>query len=60
MKVSIITTCFNREKTIRDSIESVLSQDYQNIEYILIDGASTDKSVEIIKEYKEKIATVVS
>lgn len=60
MKVSIITTCFNREKTIRYSIESVLSQDYQNIEYILVDGASTDKSVEIINEYKEKIATFIS
>lgn len=60
MKVSIITSCFNREKTIRDSIESVLSQDYPNIEYIVIDGASTDKSVEIINEYKDKITTFIS
>lgn len=60
MKVSIITTCFNREKTIKDSIKSVLSQDYHDIEYIVIDGASTDKSVEIINGYKDKIATFIS
>lgn len=60
MKVSIITTCFNREQTIRDSIESVLSQDYPDIEYIVIDGASTDKSIEIINEYKDKITTFIS
>ncbi len=60
MKVSVITTCYNRAKTIRSSIESVLSQDYPNIEYIIIDGASTDGSVEIIQEYKEKLTTFIS
>ncbi|WP_455638545.1 glycosyltransferase family 2 protein [Parabacteroides sp.] len=60
MKVSIITSCFNRENTIRDSIESVLSQDYSDIEYIVIDGASTDKSVDIINEYRESIASFIS
>lgn len=50
MKVSIITTCFNREKTIADSVKSVLLQNYSDIEYLIIDGASSDKSVEIIKE----------
>lgn len=49
MKVSIITTCFNRKDTIRGAIESVLAQDYPEIEYIVIDGASTDGSVEVIK-----------
>ena len=39
-KVSIITVCFNSAKTIRDTIESVLSQDYPDIEYIVIDGGS--------------------
>ena len=49
MKVSIITTCLNRVSTIRDAIESVLSQDYPDIEYIIVDGASTDGSVEVIR-----------
>ena len=38
MKVSIITSCFNRAATIRDAIESVLAQDYNNIEFIVVDG----------------------
>lgn len=52
--VSIITVSFNSEKTIRNTIESVLSQTYENIEYIIIDGESTDKTLEIVKEYEEK------
>jgi len=50
-KVSIITPCFNSERTIRDTIESVLSQTYQNIEYVIVDGGSTDDTVNIIREY---------
>ena len=42
MKVSIITSSFNRAKTIRGCIESVLAQDYLDIEYIVVDGASKD------------------
>lgn len=60
MKVSIITTCYNRAGTIRSAIESVLAQDYHDIEYIVVDGASTDGSVEIIKEYEGRIAKIVS
>ncbi|MFI3320925.1 MAG: glycosyltransferase family 2 protein [Rikenellaceae bacterium] len=60
MKVSIITTCYNREATIRDSIESVLGQDYDDIEYIVVDGASKDSSLSIINEYKNRISTIVS
>lgn len=60
MKVSIITSCFNREATIRGCIESVLEQDYPDIEYIVVDGASTDNSLAIINEYKDSIAKIIS
>lgn len=60
MKVSIITSCYNRAGTIRGAIESVLSQDYSNIEYIVVDGASKDGSLDVINEYKDKITRIVS
>ncbi len=60
MRVSIITTCYNREATIRDTIESVLAQDYPNIEYIVVDGASRDGSLGIIREYRDRISTIIS
>lgn len=54
MKITIITTCFNRATTISDCIQSVLSQDYPEIEYIIIDGASTDGSVAKIETIKKE------
>mgnify|MGYP002509984989 CR=1 FL=1 len=51
MLVSIITPCLNSQKTIHDTIESVLRQSYNTIEYIVIDGGSTDGTLEIIKQY---------
>ena len=60
MKVSIITTCYNREKTIAQAIESVLGQDYPDIEYIVVDGASTDGSFKVIRSYGSRITKVVS
>lgn len=62
MKVTIITSCFNRESTIGQTIESVLAQDYPDIEYLIIDGASCDNSLSVIKHYKEekRIAKIVS
>lgn len=58
--VSIITICLNSSRTIRRTIESVLNQTYAHIEYIIVDGGSTDATVEIIHEYRNKIATVIS
>jgi len=60
IKVSIITVCFNSAKTIEQTIKSVLSQTYNNIEYIIIDGCSTDGTLDIIKKYKDDISYWVS
>ena len=54
MKFSIITVCYNSEKTIRRTFESVLSQSFTDYEYIVVDGNSKDSTVEIIKEYEPK------
>lgn len=59
LKVSIITSCYNREITIQSAIESVLSQDYPYIEYIIVDGASKDGSMSIINKYSDRIATII-
>ena len=50
MKVSIITVCFNSEKTIEATIKSVIEQTHEYIEYIIIDGASNDRTTEIVKK----------
>ena len=60
MKVSIITVCYNSAATIEDTIKSVLGQSYADIEYILIDGKSTDGTLDIIGKYKNSITTIVS
>ena len=60
MKISIVTISYNSEKTIRDTILSVLSQTYFDIEYIVIDGGSTDGTIDIIEEYRDKISIFIS
>jgi glycosyltransferase involved in cell wall biosynthesis len=60
MKISIITVCFNSEKTIEDTIKSVESQTYPNIEYIVIDGNSKDCTNEIVAKYKDVVRVHVS
>ena len=60
MLVSIITVVRNARKTIEQTINSVLSQTYKNIEYIIIDGASTDGTQEVIKKYENQLTYSVS
>ncbi|WP_292517446.1 glycosyltransferase family 2 protein [Methanoculleus sp.] len=59
-KISIITVCFNCEELIDRTIKSVVDQTYTNIQYILIDGLSSDKTLEIVKNYEEYIDILVS
>lgn len=54
MKISIVTVTFNSAATIKDTIESVLKQDYKDYEYLIVDGGSKDKTVDLIKEYEPK------
>ena len=59
-KLSIITINYNNAKGLKRTIESVINQTYKNIEYIIIDGGSSDESVEVINEYKNKLAYCIS
>lgn len=54
MKISIITATWNRADTIRSTIESILSQEHKDWEHIIVDGASTDNTLEIIEEYRQQ------
>ena len=60
MKVSIITVCFNSETTIEDTLQSIRSQTYSNIEYIVIDGLSEDKTNVMVKKYSDIVSIHVS
>lgn len=55
MKISVITINYNNHDGLKKTIQSVVSQSYNDIEYIIIDGGSTDGSVDLIKEYNDKI-----
>lgn len=54
MKLSIITVTYNSERTLRDTMESILSQTFQDFEYIIVDGASKDATLDIIREYEPR------
>lgn len=60
MKISIITVCYNSSTTIEDTLKSVESQTYNDIEYIIIDGNSRDNTLEIVSKYKHIVTQLVS
>ena len=59
-KLSIITVVKNSESNIEKTIRSVIEQKYKNLEYIIIDGKSTDGTLELIKKYKDKVSLIIS
>ena len=60
MKISVITVDFNAVDTIEDTIKSVMAQDYRDIEHIVIDGGSTDGTMDVVNQYREYLAMVMS
>jgi glycosyltransferase involved in cell wall biosynthesis len=60
MKVSIVTATYNSSETLEDCIKSVASQTYPDIEHIIIDGDSTDGTLDVLKKYEDKIAKIIS
>ncbi|MEI7473244.1 MAG: glycosyltransferase family 2 protein [bacterium] len=60
MKISVITVCRNAEKTIEETLLSALNQTYKNIQYIVIDGASTDNTLQVVNKYRDKIDVLIS
>lgn len=60
MRITIITVCYNRKATIGKAIKSVLKQNYHDVEYIIIDGNSTDGTKEIIESYGDRISQYIS
>ncbi|MEI7589915.1 MAG: glycosyltransferase family 2 protein [Deltaproteobacteria bacterium] len=60
LKISVITAVFNAHATISDAIESVAEQTYKNVEHIVVDGASTDGTIETIETYRKRISVFIS
>lgn len=60
LKISISTPTYNSEKTIEETITSIITQGYENLEYNIIDGLSSDKTLDIVNKYKKYITNVVS
>ena len=60
LKISVITVVFNGGETIEETIKSIVNQDYPRIEYIIVDGKSTDRTLDIVKKYESKISKIIS
>lgn len=60
MRISIISICYNNEEEIARTIESVINQTYLNIEYLVVEGASKDKTLEVVYRYKKHISKIIS
>ena len=59
-KISVVTICFNSEKCIENCIQSIINQSYDNKEFVVIDGSSTDRTLQIIEKYKNRIDYFIS
>ena len=60
MKISVITVCYNSEKTIEHTIKSVINQTHKDIEHLVIDGKSSDKTMDVVNAYSDKIDYIIS
>ena len=58
--ISIVTSCYNCEQYIETTIKSVIQQDFPNLQYIITDGASSDRTLDIIKKYRKDIDAMIS
>ena len=59
-KITIVTVTYNCSKILKETLESCINQDYENVEYIIIDGASTDGTLDIINQHSENISFILS
>ena len=59
-KISIITITYNSEKTLEETIKSIKAQNYDNLEYIIVDGGSTDSTLDIVKKYSDVVSKYIS
>ena len=60
MEISVITVCYNSAATLRDTLDSVRAQSWRNIEYVVVDGGSTDGTLDILREYPDVVTRLVS